>query len=315
MRHPALTLMIPAAVLGLLIWAGGEAWSALIVWLMDLQRQFHRELAQYLRALEAGRSITAGLALVTVSFLYGLFHAAGPGHGKAVIATYLLTHESRLKRGILLAVVSSLLQGMVAVLLVTGLVSLVGWLPQDTNTAITWSERLSFALLAGMGGLFAARAVFGLASTVRVPAQPAEHHHHEHEHHHDHGTGCGCSHGPSRHQIEHAHGLKATLGIILSVGLRPCSGAVLVLALANVLGLTAAGIAAVAAMSAGTAITVATLAVITVKARHWAAILLGAKSGPRWMGQTLALAGGAAILLLGVSLLIASFGPTHPLRL
>ena len=101
---------------------------------------------------------------------------------------------------------------------------------------------------------------------------------------------------------------------MLSVGLRPCSGAILVLALANVLGLTGAGIAAVAAMSAGTAITVAALALVTVKARHWAQSLFGGGSqAVGWAGRLAALAGGVAILGLGVSLLVGSFGPAHPL--
>ena len=318
MRFPSLILV---ALLAFAVAAEADAaataaadpggWGLAIAWVMDQQRLFHRELADHLRALETGGSAAATWALVTVSFLYGVFHAAGPGHGKAVIATYLVTHESRLSRGIGLAVASSLCQGMVAVLLVTGLIFIAGWLPREAQAAVTWAERLSFGLLAAMGVLFAGRAVVGLARPIRsqqlhMLATSA----------HEHGPSCGCSHGPSAHQVEHAHGLRATLGVILSVGLRPCSGAVLVLALANVLDLAWAGIAAVAAMSAGTAITVATLAVVTVKARHWAATLLGGQNQRyRWVGGALALMGGIAIFLLGASLLIASFGPAHPLRL
>ncbi|EPY02390.1 nickel/cobalt transporter [Magnetospirillum fulvum] len=316
MRRPALTLALVALALSAVhsAWVAQAAptpgvWDTVIAWILEQQRLFHRDLAQHLRALEAEGSAAVGFTLIGVSFLYGVFHAAGPGHGKAVIATYLLTHESNLKRGILLAAASSLVQGLVAIVLVTGLVSLANGLEHDTNTAIRWSERLSFALLAGMGGLFAGRAAYDLVSRLRpAPLQAIGHRH-------IHGPGCGCAHGPTPRQIEGAHGLKSTLGVLLSVGLRPCSGAVLVLALANVLELTGAGIAAVAAMSVGTAITVASLAVMTVKARQWTVTLLGGRSRRRWIGPAVTLIGGLVILLLGLSLLIASFGPQHPLRL
>ena len=290
-------------------------WSLAITWVMDQQRLFHHDLADHLRALEAGGSIAATWALVTVSFLYGVFHAAGPGHGKAVIATYLVTHESRLWRGVGLAVASALCQGLVAVSLVYGLIFVAGWLPREMQSAVAWTERISFALLAAMGLLFAARALAGIAAIAPSPPLCLEASAVSHQGH-DHGRGCGCNHGPTPRQIEQAHGMRASIAITLSVGLRPCSGAVLVLALANVLGLAWAGIAAVAAMSAGTAITVAGLAVITVKARHWAAALFtGRERTWHRVGSVIALVGGVAIFLLGVSLLIGSFGPAHPLTI
>lgn len=289
-----------------------SAWNHAIAWGLEQQRLLHRELADHLRALEAGGSAAAAWALVTGSFLYGVFHAAGPGHGKAVIATYLLTHKSRLKRGMWLAAATALCQGAVAILLVYGLIFVAGWLPREAQTAITWSERLSFVLLAALGALFAFRALCGLVAALRPPVlRMAEGHAH-----HQHGPNCGCSHGPSSHQIEQAHGLRAVMGVLFSVGLRPCSGAVLVLVLANVLDLAWAGIVSVAAMSVGTAITVAILAVIAVKARDWAAALAGVQAKrARWAGSALALLGGVVICLFGVSLLISSFGPAHPLKL
>ena len=56
--------------------------------------------------------------LLGVSFLYGIFHAAGPGHGKAVISSYLVANEETWRRGIVLSFASALLQAFVAVALV-----------------------------------------------------------------------------------------------------------------------------------------------------------------------------------------------------
>lgn len=314
MRRPTLILLGLAA-----LWAhaalaadAGDAsslWDQAIAWMLHHQRQFHRDLASHLRELATGASVATAWALVAVSFLYGIFHAAGPGHGKAVIATYLLTHESRLRRGVGLAMASAMLQGGVAVVLVCGMIGLADWLPGETRSTIAWSERLSFALLMVMGALFAGRGLRRAVVTLR-PAAPTEALHH----HHEHGETCGCSHGPSHHQIETVAGMRATIGILLSVGLRPCSGAVLVLVLANVLGLIWAGIVAVVAMSLGTAITVASLAIVTVKARHWTVAVFGGADGAmKWSGTIAALVGGGAIFLVGLSLLTASFGPGHPL--
>ena len=61
----------------------------------------------------------------------------------------------------------------------------------------------------------------------------------------------------------------AGLGAIFAVGLRPCSGAILVLVFALAQGLFWAGIAATFVMGLGTAITVATIAVVAVSAEGW----------------------------------------------
>lgn len=284
-------------------------WDQAMGWMMAQQRQFHRELASALRTLVFVGSAAAVWGMVMVSFLYGVFHAAGPGHGKAVIATYLLTHENHVRRGVWLAFASAMLQGAVAVIIVCGLVLAAQWLPYGRQDAVSWSERLSFAMLAGMGALFVWQAMRGL-----LRGGHGRDHDHDGHHHDDHVHGPHCNHGPTPQQIAEVRGIGGTIGILFSVGLRPCSGAILVLALANALGLVWAGIASVLAMSLGTALTVAVLALLAVKARGLAASLFGGQSpGYLWVGRTVALAGGLAIFVIGASLLKESFGPGHPL--
>ena len=315
---PPLGLILLAAAVVALV-AASDGGDRLVAWILTEQRQFHRALAAQLHALAGSGSPAASWGLIGVSFLYGLFHAAGPGHGKAVIATYLLTQACHLRRGLSLAAGGALLQGLTAILLVSGLGLLADGLPGGSALAVSWSERASFALLAGLGLLFVIRAGRGLLAGLR-----ARHEHHEHDHdhchdpHHDHhghvhGPGCGCVPAPGPDQIARAESWRGVAGVLLSIGLRPCSGAVLVLALANLLDLGWAGIAAVAAMSCGTALAVAVLAVASVQARGWAARWSGGDGGGR-LGQTVALLGGGGLFLLGVSLLLASFGPAHPLR-
>ena len=77
----------------------GGTWSRLIVEVQQAQNALHRELAATLQAVQEDGA-TAAAWLITLSFVYGVLHAVGPGHGKVVITTYLMTQRSRLARGI-----------------------------------------------------------------------------------------------------------------------------------------------------------------------------------------------------------------------
>lgn len=280
-------------------------WDQAAAWVWSKQREFHRALTRELQKLRGKDDV--GWALVLLSFLYGVLHAAGPGHGKTVLTTYLLTHPSRLNRGIVMGASASLLQGMTALLLVYGLIGLAGWLPRDTEVASLWATRLSFGLLAIVGLYLLVRAARALIVTVRGLRPKADHVHHDHDGH-VHGGSCGCRHLPAADEIDAVGSRRATAGVILAIGLRPCSGAVLVLILASVMDLAWHGAFAVMAMSAGTAITVVALAVFTTKAREWASALVAHRS-PLWevVAGCIGVLGGALLILLAVWLLSASF--------
>jgi ABC-type nickel/cobalt efflux system permease component RcnA len=280
-------------------------WDQVAAWVWLKQREFHRALTRELRKLR-GQEAT-GWALVLMSFLYGVLHAAGPGHGKAVLTTYLLTHRNRLNRGIAMGIGAAMLQGVTALLLVYGLTGLAGWLPRETETASLWATRVSFALLAVVGLYLLSRAALGLFRGVRQWRQPAGHAHHDHAGH-EHGESCGCRHLPSAAEIDTAADRRAAAGVVLAIGLRPCTGAVLVLILASVMDLVWYGAFAVLAMSLGTAITVVMLAVLATKARQWAGTLVAHRS-PLWAlaGGGAGALGGALLLMLGLMLLTASF--------
>ena len=81
---------------------GTSLWSGLALEIQTLQRDLHRQLAAAIQAVRREGAAAAG-TLVVLSFLYGVFHAVGPGHGKVIISTYLLTQESQLRRGVVLA--------------------------------------------------------------------------------------------------------------------------------------------------------------------------------------------------------------------
>jgi nickel/cobalt transporter (NicO) family protein len=291
--------------------------GGIVGWILERQSEFYREISATIRSAKTDGS--AVWTLLLISFAYGIFHAAGPGHGKAVISSYLVANQETARRGIALSFASALLQSLVAVLIV----AIGAWLLNVTARTMCSAEKTieiaSYALIAAFGarlvwvkgGAFI-RALQGERGEPAL-AVAAYHHHHDHDHghhHHHHDDGqvhdehCGHSHGPEPSELAGPGGWHRGLAAIFTVGIRPCSGAILVLVFALAQGLFWAGIAATFVMGLGTAITVATIAVLAVSAKDMAQRLSGARDG----GGALFLRGiefGAAglVLLFGAGLL------------
>ncbi|MCR6673948.1 DUF1007 family protein [Devosia ginsengisoli] len=276
-------------------------------WLQDQQRNFYGAMTASLDALRT--DWTAFWVLGGLSFLYGIFHAAGPGHGKVVISSYVLANETQLRRGVLLSVLSAMLQSLVAVVFVLIAAGILGMTSIAMGDAANWIGIASYALVALLGLWLVARKVFGWGGHDHGDMAHKAHEHlhgHDHEHHdHDHHDHDGHVHVVTPQAT--GGSLREQLGVVLAVGLRPCSGALVVLVFALSQGLLPAGIAAVFLMGAGTAITVAVLATIAVTAKGLARRVGGADNPVTaavvWW---LELLGAVAVLAFGVLLLIAS---------
>src|SRR6201982_2280607 len=90
--------------------------SGLTGWIFAQQAAFYRSLSGFIRASKEDGAAMWGL--FGISFLYGILHAVGPGHGKAVISSYLVANEETWRRGVVLSFASALLQAFVAVAIV-----------------------------------------------------------------------------------------------------------------------------------------------------------------------------------------------------
>lgn len=259
-------------------------------WIGTQQRNFYQALTAALSALHADGN--AFWVLGGLSFLYGVFHAAGPGHGKVIISSYVLANERQLRRGVTLSFLSALLQSLVAiglVLVASGLLRLTAMAMSDITN---WMAIGSYGLIALLGAWLATRKLIGRG-----------HSHDHHHHHHDHGEHC------DHHVVrpEQASGdWRAALGVIVSVGLRPCSGALVVMVFALTQDLLAAGIFATLLMGLGTAITVAVLASLAVGAKGLAVRLGGDGATAVSILWWLELAAALAVMSFGLLLLFAS---------
>ncbi|EHA16071.1 MULTISPECIES: nickel/cobalt transporter [unclassified Halomonas] len=299
-RHLGLILgLLLAAVVLVIVWQGG--FQGVSYQLLGWQRDLHRSLTLAITELSRTPSMATWTTLLSVSFAYGVFHAAGPGHGKAVLATYLATHGGAVKRALGLSFAASLLQGVTAIILVVVLVYGLGWITRQAMGSVVWVEQASFLLVAALGAWLCWRAVKQLRA-----AYQAHGHDRSHSHDHDHSHCCGGA-----HHIEPQQALDWRTAIITvgAIGMRPCSGAVLMLGAASLLGQFEVGVASVVAMSLGTGITVSALALASILARGWAQRRLSKQQHSQRSVQKatgwLALAGGVLIVTLGISLSVA----------
>ena len=374
------------------------------------QQQFYRSLTGALKAMRTDGSKL--WLLVGLSFTYGIFHAAGPGHGKAVISSYMLANEVALRRGILLSFISAFLQALTAIVVMT-LIFLVLRGTSISMTDATWFlEIASYALITAFGAwllwkkvapLFRGRPARSLSAAAPAHSRSHAHRHMDHDHDHDHGAHdhghdhdgdrhdhhghdghdhahdhpvvaqpamaaavhrhgghdhihAGHDHGSQAHAAnsstsvltgllqafrghshdhhhghDHVHGddevcetcghshapdpamlsgerfdWRTAWSALVAVGLRPCSGALIVLSFAFLNGLWAGGILSVLAMAAGTGITVAILATIAVTAKNWAVLLAGNGRFGNRIHTAIEILGAAFVMVVGLLLLTAS---------
>jgi ABC-type nickel/cobalt efflux system permease component RcnA/ABC-type uncharacterized transport system substrate-binding protein len=273
-----------------------------------MQAQIYRTFGDAIRAVaDDGWAL---FALLGLAFGYGVLHAAGPGHGKIVIASYLLATRETLPRGVLLSFASAFVQGLVAIAIVGVLA--IGL--QTTSAVMTRTagiaEITSYAIVALIGAWLLVKKLMAVIpaprraaslSAAAVGAEP-----------HVHGPRCGHVHAPDPRLLSGPFDVKAAAAAILAVGLRPCTGALLVLVFAMAQGVFGAGLAAVLAMSLGTGLTVAVLATIAVLFKGVAVRLAARRE--RWqiaVSQGIEILGAAAVLLFGVVLFTAAlfYGP------
>ncbi|WP_340119327.1 nickel/cobalt transporter [Pelagibius sp. 7325] len=293
----------------------GSLWQQTLGRVHQVQRDLHRRLAAAVRAVNDAGSGVATLSLMAISLLYGVFHAVGPGHGKAVISAYLLANERAVRRGIQLAFLASLVQGISAILLVGVLAVLLDVAGVKVRESAAILESASYALVALVGAWMLLSLLRGGGRHHHHGHDHGHHHHHHHHHHHD----AACGHNPAPDPALRAGGggvFSKAAGLVLAVGIRPCSGAVLVLLFALAQGVLLAGIAATFAMSFGTAVTVSLLAVLTLYSKRLALALVGAGARTGWVEAAyrgLAFLGAGLLLLIGAGLFWGSLAPAGPL--
>lgn len=288
-----------------------QHWQVLLQISVSWQKQLNHSLTELLQATSQD-PLQSGFLLIAISFLYGVLHSVGPGHGKLIITTYIATNPTRLKQSVILSLLSSLLQGLVAIVLVSTILIIFQFSTRHLNLVSQYSEKLSYGFVILLGVLCCIkalrqlsrirkqrqarlpqiRAISPLNRTQAFVMQPQL----------QVNSICDCGHQHVVSPQQLPISLKTQAIVVFSMGLRPCSGALLVLIFSYVIGVYEWGIMAAMAMALGTALTICTIAFFVYFLRD-IAVRLAQKQGfsfsPYWR-IVLGLSAGLVFILLGL---------------
>lgn len=252
----------------------------------DIQGDVQRRIGRHMRIIAQGESSMALLIGMGLAFLYGVFHTIGPGHGKTVVASYFLAHDSRFSRGVLMGAKIAVTHVVSAVVLVVVADVTLRQALGGEPTEVRWVQAASYGSIAAIGLYLMFRAVRHLRGGAR-------------DHHHHHGT------SPSG-----AADRRQQTVLSIAAGLVPCTGALLVMLYALANGIVMSGVALVVSISLGMAVTVAVIGLVCIFARQAVMGWVGLESrGGYRLGVALEFAGAAAITGVG-ALFFAAALPT-----
>jgi nickel/cobalt exporter len=310
------------------------AFGGLFGWVLRTQQSLQRDLATGVKSLKGDHAVTGAVMLAALSFIYGVVHAVGPGHGKTIISSYVVANEETVRRGVIISFIAAGLQALTAIALVGILAFALNASGMQINAWSNQLEMVSYAMIALVGAWLLTTQLIVIfrrwqeSRAVTAYGGHDHHHHHgEHDHdHHDHGhdhnhhhhghhhaEGEACHHIVDARELAGPFSWRKIIAVVFSVGVRPCTGAILVLVFALTQGVFWAGVAATFAMAIGTAITVAALATLALGSRELA-LRLGGRSGAfaNAVWTICSLGGSTLILLFGATLFAASLGPARP---
>ena len=235
---------------------------------------------QDLLAMMQGKDLSVSVVLATLAgaMIWGAGHALTPGHGKAIVAAYLVGARSTPWHAVYLAITVTATHTLTIFAL--GLVTLLGSRTILADQLYPWLSLVSGLIIVWIGAVMVVTRLRGLMRGAghhhHIHVHSGHHHDHEHGapgvHHHSHPTGDsehGHSHHPHSHMPSGADGSPVTwrslLGLGISGGLLPCPSALVLLLAAVSLGRTGLGMVLVAAFSTGLATVLIAVGLLFVK--------------------------------------------------
>jgi ABC-type nickel/cobalt efflux system permease component RcnA len=272
--------------------SGLSGWALRL--LAPIQKELNDSLAAVTQSLRGSRTLAGLLLVLGLSLAYGVFHAAGPGHGKTVVSSYFVANEPRVTQVLLVGNLIALVHALSALTVVLVLSFLVrGFLSSGVDQANGYIQKVSFGIIAVIG-------LYLLVQRIRGRA---------HQHFHPHGGEEGQQHEEGHeHGLDHpARGLRSLLVIALPAGMIPCPGAIAVIVFALSLHMFWVSVISVAAMSLGMGITISVAALLVVLAKRGALRLFSGGEQQTAVRRVVEIAGAAVLFLFGSLLFIVQF--------
>jgi ABC-type nickel/cobalt efflux system permease component RcnA len=263
--------------------------------------------------------IKAVMATLLIAFILGGAHALTPGHGKTIVAAYLVGTKGRVRDAVLLGLIVTITHTSSVFLIGLGMLFASQYImPQ---TLFPWLTALSGALVAGMG-------IWLLVRRWSSPPGHSHSHGHDHPHHHDHDHVQPHDHAdhshhdhvhPHHHGVpgHHTHGAEVmegplrskasevSLGSLLSLGISgglvPCPEALIVLLIAIALNRITLGLVILISFSVGLASVLVVIGILLVMAKPLMTRFTGEG---KFVNRYLPVASAAVITLLGCGIAV-----------
>lgn len=221
----------------------------LAVW----QKQLKDTMAGLIEQARSERRPGPILYLLLLAFCYGVLHAAGPGHGKAVVTSFILSQKRSLAGGLLLGNGVALAHGIAGIILVLAVhfilkSGLIGPLQTVTRT----TQYISYSLITLLGAALVIKCFIKWRSAGRDNRKPGE------------NTAAGSG--------------KRMLPVVIAVGMIPCPGVVMVMLFAMSMNLIGLGIALGFCIAAGMAVTITLVVILAMYGKGLTLKVLGRDS-------------------------------------
>ncbi len=251
-------------------------------------------LAAYVRA----ERLPFGVALVAlaVAVALGAAHALSPGHGKAMVAAYLIGSRGRVRDAVTLGGIVTLTH--VASVILIGILALTLSRYIVPEHLEIWLGIASGVLIVLVGYWMLARRALGLGHGHDHGHSHGDAHPHDHGHDHDHGH--GHTHTPTNPEGEVTRGSLVSLG--MAGGMAPCPTALVVLLAAVAMHRILFGLALIVAFSLGLAAVLIAIGILTVKA---GSLTQRFAAGRRLVGALPVLSAGV-VMLVGLGIVVRS---------
>ena len=244
-----------------------------------VQKTLNESLAALTRSLRGSQSLGGLLFVILVSLVYGMFHAAGPGHGKAIVSSYFLANEAKLRHSFIIGYLIAAVHALAALTVVLVLYYIIrGLFSTGIEQADHYIQLATFAIITVLGA-------FMLFGRIRGTA-----------HHHGHGT-----------DMESGMTLRSLFSIAVPAGVIPCPGAVAVILFALSLHMLGVSVLSVVSISLGMGITISVTGALVILAKRGAVkVMAGGDMHRDSAVRRVVEIGGAGILFLfGLVLFLA----------
>jgi ABC-type nickel/cobalt efflux system permease component RcnA len=246
-----------------------------------IQKSLNESLAAITRSLQGSRSLSGLLFVILISLVYGIFHAAGPGHGKTIVSSYFLANEAKLRHSIAIGYLIAGVHALAALAVVLILSYVIrGLFSVGIEQADHYIQLVTFALITVLGA-------FMLVGRIRGTP-----HHHAHEHAEDHSGGIT---------------MRKLVGIAVPAGVIPCPGAVAVILFALSLHMVGISVLSVVFISLGMGVTISVTGAIVILAKRGVVRALAGGHDERdsLLRRIVEICGAGILFLFGLVFLLA----------